>query len=95
MTQSKPWRPRNGQHRRYVIIAGTYDEFIRFCQNRKIRADQAIHARSAADVRGLDYIQVYRTGTWYLLGSEVLTELTDAIRAVDQVGVADDEEYHK
>lgn len=87
------WRPYNAQQWRYVVIAGNQDEFLRFCQKRKIRADQAIHARSAADVRGLNYIQVYRTGTWYLLGNDVLTELTDAIRAVDQVGVADNEEY--
>jgi hypothetical protein len=76
-----------------IVLAGDHAQFLKFCRDRKIRHDTAIHAKSPADIRGQEYVQVYKTGTWYLMDRETLAEIVDAIRAVDQVGIAEEEDY--
>lgn len=91
--ERRGWRSRGSTHRKVVVLAGSHSEFLLFCRNRKIRHDTAIYARSPADIRGQNYIQVYKTGTWYLMDRETLAAIIDAIRVVDQVGIAETEDY--
>jgi hypothetical protein len=85
------WRSGGLTHRKVVILAGDERQFLEFCRSRKIIARNAIFAKDPSSARGLDFIAVYKTGTWYLLPE--LAEIIDALRAADQVGIDPKESY--
>lgn len=91
--QRKGWRSTGSTHRTVLVLAGSHAEFLALCRSKRIDYRKAIHVKAASDVRGHRYVQVIKTGTWYLMDREVLQQIVEAIRIVDQVGIAEEEDY--
>lgn len=84
----------NGTTRRTVVVlAGNQREFEEFCRAKRHDIAQTVHVKSLSDLRGLDHLQVYKTGSWYLMDRTRLAEIIAWLKTRDQVGISEEERY--